>query len=104
MAGDAETLEGYVVDLACLRKYPRSGLLERARVHTRECALMPHCVESGYGLVDDQDRVSVLDSEATTRIFDAIRESGQEQGIRLRVTRELEDGEMQTRSVEVIRR
>lgn len=29
-----EVLEGYAVDLACLRKYPQARLAERARVHT----------------------------------------------------------------------
>jgi hypothetical protein len=28
-----ETLEGYVVDQACLRKYPQDELLERAQAH-----------------------------------------------------------------------
>jgi hypothetical protein len=41
-----ETIEGFVVDIACLRKYPRSEWNERAHGHTRTCALMGHCVES----------------------------------------------------------
>ena len=54
--GKREVLEGYVVDQACLRKYPQDELLERSRVHTTECALMGHCMESGYGLVNEEDR------------------------------------------------
>lgn len=46
-----EITEGYVVDLACLRRYPRQEYTSRAAQHTTECALMGHCVESGYGLV-----------------------------------------------------
>ena len=30
----AETLEGYVVDIACLRRYPRDAWAEKARTHT----------------------------------------------------------------------
>ena len=102
MAVGREVAEGYVVDLACLRKYPRGELLERAKVHTRECALMPHCVESGYGLVDEHGRLTVLDSEATLRVYDALRGSDHDRGIRVRATRETQDGEMRTRDVELL--
>ena len=102
MAEKKETVEGYVVDLACIRKYPRDELLERARVHTTRCALMPHCVESGYGLVDHQGGLTALDPAATTRIYDALRGTTREQGVRIRAVRESEDGEMRTRGVEVI--
>ena len=101
MAEFQEVLEGYVVDLGCLRKYSRGELLERARTHTRECALMGHCLESGYGLVDEDGRVSLLDSEATLRVVDAVRSSERRQGIKLRVVRELQDGKMQTSEVQV---
>ncbi|MFD2512468.1 hypothetical protein ACFSRY_01205 [Pontibacter locisalis] len=47
-----ETLEGYVVDIACLRTIPSVRLGEAAKEHTTECSLMGHCMESGYGLVE----------------------------------------------------
>ncbi|MGI8875599.1 MAG: hypothetical protein ACR2KP_15015 [Egibacteraceae bacterium] len=43
MEGD-EFLEGHVVDLACLRRYPEAALLERARSHTTRCARMGRCI------------------------------------------------------------
>lgn len=61
-----ETVEGYVIDIACLRKYPSSQWLERARVHTRQCAMMGHCVESGYALVDEGG-AALLGDEATSK-------------------------------------
>ena len=48
--GSIETLEGYVVDIICIRRYPQEEMLGRARVHTRHCGLAGHCAESGYGL------------------------------------------------------
>lgn len=91
-----ESLEGYVVDQACLRKYPQDQLLERARVHTSECALMGHCMESGYGLVDDQGRPLLLEPAATPRVVRAIEQSDRDRGVRLRAVREMQDGEMRT--------
>lgn len=97
-----ETLEGYVIDVGCIRKNPRADLLDKARTHSSDCALMGHCVESGYGIVTEADRVTVLDPAATPKIVDAVEESGTDEGIRLRVRREEQDGTMETIKVEEI--
>ena len=97
-----ETLDGYVIDVGCIRKNARDELLEKARTHSRECALMGHCVESGYGIVTEDDRLTVLDSEATPKIVNTVEESDTEEGIRLRVQREEQDGSMETTSIEEV--
>ena len=97
-----ETLDGYVIDVGCIRKNARDELLEKARTHSRECALMGHCIESGYGIVTEDDRLTVLDAEATPKIENTVEESDTEEGIRLRIQREKEDGSMETTSIEEI--
>ncbi|SEM01686.1 hypothetical protein SAMN04515665_12638 [Blastococcus sp. DSM 46786] len=96
-----EIVEGYVVDLACLRRYPQEEYTARAPEHTTECALMGHCVESGYGLVSDGNRVVPLDTEATPHIVAALR-TARPQGVRLRVEREEVEGELRTARTEVL--
>jgi hypothetical protein len=98
----SETLEGYVIDVGCIRKNARDELLGKARTHTQECALMGHCIESGYGLVTEDDRLTILDSEATPKIVHTVEESSTEEGIRLRVKREERDGSMETDSLKEI--
>ena len=95
-----EQVEGWAVDLACLRRYPREEYLDRAREHSAECALMGHCVESGYGLVQDDGFVIPLDAEATPKVVASLQDAGQVQGFRVRVGRGLQDGEMVTTRVE----
>lgn len=102
METQPETLEGYVVDLACLRSYPQDQLSERAREHTKKCILMGHCMESGYGLVDDQGQIRLLEPEATPDIVRAVQASFRDAGIRVRVTRESKEGKMETRQVQEI--
>lgn len=97
-----ETIDGYVVDLACIRRYPVAEWIERGRRHTKECALMGHCIESGYGLVKEDGQVVPLDAEATPMVVAAIRRCKGESGIRVRAIRESEGSEMKTRSVEEI--
>lgn len=96
-----EITEGYVVDLACLRRYPQQEYTSRAAEHTTECALMGHCVESGYGLVADDNRLVPLDMEATPQVVSALATAGR-RGVRLRATREDVDGELQTTDVRVL--
>ena len=62
---------------------------------------MPHCIEGGYALVEDVDRLVALDSHATPLIRDLIVSTDRAEGIRVRVTREREDGAMQTRNVQL---
>lgn len=101
-AARTEALEGYVVDLICLRRFPRDELLERARAHTRACALDGHCIESGYGLVGEDGRLSLLDPAATPQVVTAVQESPRSHGIRVRVTREQQGEEMHTARVEEV--
>lgn len=100
MTDETTTVEGYLMDVGCIRKNPRDDLVAKAREHTRDCALMGHCVESGYGLVTEDDRVTVLDPEATPQVVDTVEASDTERGIRLHVTREKRDGQMETTAVE----
>lgn len=76
-----EELEGYLVDIACIRKYSRDELLERAEQHPRECALMGHCIESGYGLLSSDGAVHLLDAGATPAVVSTVRKSPKASGI-----------------------
>ncbi len=95
----SEVIEGYLIDIGCIRKYRRQGLLETARRHRRECGLMGHCVESGYGLITDDDRLHLLDDGATLKVASLLAQTQQDTGIRLRVTCEPRDAGMQTTAV-----
>lgn len=95
----SETLEGYVIDVACVRKYARSDLTARSRAHTRACVLMGHCIESGYALVSEDGHLILLDEHATPLVVESVRNSERDRGIRLRVERTSSNGEMHTVSV-----
>lgn len=99
MAPNTETVVGYAIDGGCIRKNARDNLLEKARTHSKECALMGHCVQSGYGIVTEEDRLTMLDSDATLEVVHAVEDSDLEEGIELCVTREERDEKMETMSV-----
>ncbi|WP_341360985.1 hypothetical protein V5H98_07855 [Georgenia sp. M64] len=94
-----ERVEGWVVDMACLRRYALAEYRARAMEHSTECALMGHCVESGYGVVDAVGSLVALDTEATPYVVAALRACSQESGVRLQVERQSRHGEMMTTTV-----
>ncbi len=88
MKRDRETVEGWVVDLICIRNFSLAETLASARVHTRACALMGHCIESGYGLVHESGQVTPLDPDATPMVVAALHASPRAKGTFLRAERE----------------
>lgn len=63
---------------------------------------MGHCIESGYGLVDESGQLQLVGSEGTAPVLEAIRRSPRDRGIRLRVHRRREGEEMHTTSAETV--
>lgn len=98
--GEEEALEGYLIDIACIRKAPVAELSSRAANHPTSCGLMGHCIESGYGLVDGEGRINLLEPQATTHIVRHLLDTDVDHGIKLRVTRRREGEEMQTIAVQ----
>jgi len=63
---------------------------------------MGHCIESGYGIVTENDRLVLLDADATPKVVDTVEESDTETGIRLKIQREKHDGAMSTMDIKEI--
>lgn len=98
----SEQTTGYLLDLACARKYPKGTLLEKARSHPRSCGLMGHCVESGYALVEPDGKLLPLDPAATPLVVDALRASSRDSGVMLEATRVMAEGQMKTTAVRLV--
>jgi|GEM_PF-2267614 len=95
-----EVLEGYVVDLACIRTTPYNDLQKFSREHSVDCGLMGHCIESGYGLINDEGKIQILDSKATSDVISILENNkNNRKGIKLQVERKMENGHMHTTNV-----
>lgn len=87
-----ERVEGYVVDLHCIRQWPQAQWQDRAHKHLSSCA--EQHLESGFCLVDSC--AVPLDAAATPMVLRALREAGDEKGVQLRALRKSVDGVMVT--------
>ena len=97
-----ETIEGYVVDTICIRKMAASTYTKQAEEHTTACAIMGHCVESGYCLIGPHNKLVLLDPKATPLIYDLLKATDKKKGVVLRVERKLQNEEMQTVRISVV--
>ena len=77
----AEKVEGYLIDKACSAKVAKEGV-DAAKTHTKDCALMPNCKDSGYGVVTADGKFLKFDKDGdrmAARMLDS-RAKGQHEG------------------------
>jgi len=58
----AEKVEGYLVDKMCSAKVLKGGE-DAAKGHTKDCALMPNCKSSGFGVVTTDGKFIKFDAD-----------------------------------------
>ena len=58
----AEAVEGYLIDKMCSAKVAEQGI-DAAKTHTKDCALMPNCKSSGYGIVTADGKFLKFDED-----------------------------------------
>lgn len=58
----AEKVEGYLIDKMCSAKVEKEGV-DAAKKHTKDCALMPKCKGSGYGVVTADGKFLKFDED-----------------------------------------
>lgn len=83
-AGKA-TVEGFLVDKMCASQHASEGEKFGA-MHKRECALMPDCVKSGYGVVTPDGKYLKFDQAGDKKALAAIKASKKQDDLRVIVT------------------
>lgn len=58
----AEKIEGYLVDKMCSTEVLKGGA-DAAKAHTKECALMDSCKDSGFGVVTADGKFIKFDAD-----------------------------------------
>ena len=76
------TVKGVLIDKACspkaeVRLLPTGieGGMIVAEAHTRECALMPACQKSGYGIFTWDQKFLAFDAAGSRKAYEAIKAS-----------------------------
>jgi len=81
----AADLQGFLVDRHCSAKVVKEGQ-KAAQSHTRECALMPDCVASGYGVLTPEGKFITLDSAGNKMAEAALKASQKKNELRVQLS------------------
>ncbi len=101
VGSSAAEFEGFLVDNMCAAKVEKEGV-EAAKTHTRDCALMEPCKESGYALVTDAGKVIKLDAAGNEQAVKALEATEKKDNIRVRITGEESEGTLRVASLQIL--
>ena len=94
----AASVQGVLMDKMCSYKAEtrvvpgdrlEGGMLV-AYVHTRQCALMPDCQKSGYGVYTYDDKFLAFDEAGNRKALALLKETKKEDDLRVEVTGEIQ--------------
>ncbi len=106
----AAQVHGILIDQLCSAKAqvrlvpgPRlEGGMIVAEAHTRQCALMPACEKSGYGVFTDDNKFLKFDSAGNHKALEAIRASKKLDDLAVEVTGEIKGDTIQVESLKLL--
>lgn len=101
-AAPAAELEGILMDKMCSMKAMQEGGQKAAAMHKRDCALMPDCAKSGYGVVTADNKFVALDTAGNEQAEKALRASEKTDNIRVKVTGQGHGDIFQVRTLKIL--
>src|SRR5579862_2505268 len=106
----AAQVKGILIDQMCSSKAevrivsgPRlEGGMIVAEAHTRECALMPACQKSGYGVFTYDNKFLKFDEAGSRKALAALKASKKEDDLKVEVTGEIQGDMIKVASLKLI--
>jgi hypothetical protein len=97
----AAEFEGILIDKMCSMKAEKEGQ-SAAAMHTRDCALMEACQQSGYGVFTADGKFLPLDEAGNAKAVSALKASKKKDNLRVKVTGELQDGAIKVSALKLL--
>jgi hypothetical protein len=102
MAQAAEmTVKGILIDKKCSANALSQGQ-SFAKSHTKECALMPPCVASGYGVFTAQNKYIVFDAAGNKKALAAIKATKMKDNLEVTVTGDVQGDKIMVKSLKLM--
>ncbi|MGA2712232.1 MAG: hypothetical protein ABSG41_03925 [Bryobacteraceae bacterium] len=107
----AADIKGVLMDQKCsgtadLRISSSTGSLVGgmivAEAHTKECALMPECQKSGYGVYTSDNKFLKFDEEGNRKAIAAIKASTKIDDLEVEVTGEVKDNTIKVATLKLL--
>jgi|FLYL01.1.fsa_nt_gi hypothetical protein len=81
----AADVEGVLIDQMCSMKAVKEGQ-KAAAMHTKDCALMPDCVNSGYGVYTSDGKFLKFDAKGNQEAQKALKATKQKDNLKVKVS------------------
>ena len=81
-SGEKATVKGYLVDKMCASAHASEGE-KFGKMHKRECALMPSCVKSGYGVLTADGKFYKFDEGGDKKALEALKATSKADNIQI---------------------
>jgi hypothetical protein len=108
-APGTSTIRGVIIDKQCsskaeVRVLPTGieGGMIVAEAHTRECALMPACQKSGYGVFTYDNKFLAFDEAGNRKALEALKASKKEDDLKIEVTGEIQNDTIKVTSLKLL--
>ena len=106
----AAQVQGILIDQMCSSKAevrivsgPRlEGGMIVAEAHTRQCALMPACQKSGYGVFTYDNKFLKFDPAGSRKALAALKASKKEDDLKVEVTGEIQGDTIKVASLKLV--
>lgn len=87
-AGDMkpQTLNGYLVDVACGTENTEKPKADFGTKHSKQCLQMPECVESGYAVLTADNKIIKFDKDSNEQIQKFIADTNKDRDWKVTVT------------------
>lgn len=96
----AAEFEGILIDKACSASAVKGGE-KVALAHTRDCALMPACIKSGYGIYTNGKFIP-FDAAGNKQALAALKASNKADNLRVTVTGEQSGNLLKVQSLKLL--
>ena len=97
----AAQIEGVLMDKMCSAKALKDRQ-KAAAMHTRDCALMPNCASSGYGVFTKDGKYLTFDPAGNEKAQQALQDAQKKDNLRVRVTGEVEGDTLKVQNLKLL--
>ena len=101
-AAPAAEVEGFLIDKMCSMKVVKEGQTAAAWHNTKDCALMPDCGKSGYGVYTADGKFLTFDSAGNEKAEKALKASKKKDNLKVKVSGDVNGDTLQVASLKLL--
>jgi hypothetical protein len=100
VAASAAQIQGVLMDKMCSAKAVKGGQTA-ATEHDRQCALMPPCQKSGYGVFTSDNRFLTFDEAGNAQALKALQASKKKDDLKVTITGDVQGDTIKVASLKL---